>query len=63
LFGWGYPNGVWMAQVARNKSMIFAEEKVEYQPTHIIRDRSARCRGKTAILKIACPIAAIVSTI
>jgi putative transposase len=32
------PDGDWMALAARNMSMIFAEEKPEFQPTHIIRD-------------------------
>ena len=36
------PDGVWMAQVARNMSMVFAEEKAEFQPTHIIRDRDSK---------------------
>ncbi len=36
------PDGEWMAQVARNMSMIFADEKPEFQPTHIIRDRDAK---------------------
>jgi putative transposase len=36
------PDGVWMAQTARNMSMIFAEEKPEFQPTHIIRDRDTK---------------------
>lgn len=36
------PDGVWMAQTARNMSMIFGEEPAEYRPTHIIRDRDAK---------------------
>ena len=36
------PDGVWMANMARNMSMIFAEEKAEFQPTHIIRDRDTK---------------------
>ena len=36
------PDGVWMAQVARNMSMIFAEEPAEFRPTHIIRDRDSK---------------------
>jgi putative transposase len=36
------PDGVWMAQAARNMSMVFAEEPAEFQPTHIIRDRDAK---------------------
>ena len=36
------PDGDWMAQAARNMSMIFAEEKPEFQPTHIIRDRDTK---------------------
>ena len=32
----------WMALAARNMSMIFAEEKPEFQPTHIIRDRDTK---------------------
>ena len=31
-----------MALAARNMSMIFAEEKPEFQPTHIIRDRDTK---------------------
>ena len=33
---------MWMAQIARNMSMIFAEEKPESRPTHIIRDRDTK---------------------
>jgi putative transposase len=36
------PDGDCMSQVARNMSMIFAEEKPEFQPTHIIRDRDTK---------------------
>lgn len=36
------PDGVWMAQAARNMSMVFAEQEAEFQPTHIIRDRDAK---------------------
>jgi putative transposase len=36
------PDGDWMAQAARNMSMIFAEENPEFQPTHIIRDRDTK---------------------
>lgn len=36
------PDGQWMAQVARNMSMIFGEEKPEHRPTHIIRDRDTK---------------------
>jgi putative transposase len=36
------PDGDWMALAARNMSMIFAEEKPEFQPTHIIRDRDTK---------------------
>jgi putative transposase len=36
------PDGVWMAQVARNMSMVFGEEKTEIRPTHIIRDRDSK---------------------
>jgi putative transposase len=32
----------WMAQAARNMSMVSAEEKSEFQPTHIIRDRDTK---------------------
>ena len=32
------PDGPWMAQQARNMSMIFDEEPDEYKPTHIILD-------------------------
>jgi putative transposase len=37
-----HPDGVWMAQVARNMSMVFAEEPAEFQPTHIVRDRDTK---------------------
>jgi putative transposase len=33
------PDGVWMAQQARNMCMIFDEEPDEYKPMRIIRDR------------------------
>ena len=36
------PDGQWMAQVARNMSMVFAEEPTESRPTHIIRDRDSK---------------------
>jgi len=36
------PDGPWMAQQARNVSMIFHDEPDEYKPTHIIRDRDAK---------------------
>ena len=36
------PDGRWMSIMARNMSMIFAEEKPEFQPTHIIRDRDSK---------------------
>jgi putative transposase len=36
------PDGRWMAQVARNMSMVFAEEPDESKPTHIIRDRDTK---------------------
>jgi putative transposase len=36
------PDGRWMAQAARNMSMVFTEELPEYRPTHIIRDRDAK---------------------
>ena len=36
------PDGQWMAQIARNMSMIFAEEPAESRPTHIIRDRDSK---------------------
>jgi putative transposase len=36
------PDGVWMAQIARNMSMVFSEEPAEFQPTHIIRDRDSK---------------------
>jgi putative transposase len=36
------PDGVRLAQVARNMSMIFGEEKAEFRPTHIIRDRDSK---------------------
>jgi hypothetical protein len=31
-----------MARAARNMSMTFAEEPVEFRPTHIIRDRDSK---------------------
>jgi putative transposase len=36
------PDGVWMAQIARNMGMVFAEEPAKFRPTHIIRDRDAK---------------------
>jgi putative transposase len=36
------PDGAWMAQVARNMSMVFAEEPEEFRPTHIVRDRDSK---------------------
>ena len=36
------PDGAWMAQMARNMSMMFAEEPAEFRPTHIIRDRDTK---------------------
>jgi putative transposase len=36
------PDGIWMAQVARNMSMVFAEEPAEFRPTHIVRDRDSK---------------------
>jgi hypothetical protein len=36
------PDGPWMAQRARNSSMIFAEEPDEYKPTRIVRDRDSK---------------------
>ena len=36
------PDGRWMAEIARNMSMIFAEESPEFRPTHIIRDRDTK---------------------
>ena len=36
------PDGVWMAQIARNMSMFFGEQPAEFQPTHIIRDRDTK---------------------
>jgi len=36
------PDGPWMAQQARNMSMIFQEEPEDCQPTHIIRDRDTK---------------------
>jgi putative transposase len=36
------PDGAWMAQMARNMSMVFAEEPAEFRPTHIIRDRDTK---------------------
>jgi hypothetical protein len=31
-----------MAQIARNMSMAFSEEKAEFQPTHIVHDRNSK---------------------
>jgi putative transposase len=46
------PDGAWMAQVARNMSMIFAEEKPEFRPTHIVHDRDEKyTEGFRSILK------------
>ena len=36
------PDGAWMAQMARNMSMVFAEAPAEFRPTHIIRDRDTK---------------------
>jgi putative transposase len=36
------PDGVWMAQIARNMSMFFGEQPAEFRPTHIIRDRDTK---------------------
>ncbi len=36
------PDGQWMAQQARNISMFFDDEREEYRPTHIIRDRDTK---------------------
>jgi putative transposase len=36
------PDGIWMAQIARNMSIFFGEQPAEFQPTHIIRDRDAK---------------------
>jgi transposase InsO family protein len=36
------PDGAWMGQAARNMSMVFDEEPVEFRPTHIVRDRDSR---------------------
>ena len=36
------PDGVWMAQVARNTSVTFGDEPAEFRPTHIIRDRDKK---------------------
>jgi hypothetical protein len=36
------PDGIWVAQMARNMSMVFAAECAESQPTHIIRDRDSK---------------------
>jgi len=35
------PDGIWMAQQARNLSMFFAEQG-EHKPTHIVRDRDSK---------------------
>ena len=36
------PDGVWMAQIARNMSMTLADEPAEFRPTHIVRDRDSK---------------------
>lgn len=36
------PDGDWMAQIARNMSMVFSEENAEFRPTHIILDRDSK---------------------
>jgi putative transposase len=36
------PDGAWMAQIARNMSIIFAEEETKFRPTHIIRERDTK---------------------
>jgi putative transposase len=36
------PDSEWMAQQARNMSMIFGEEEEGYRPTHIVRDRDTK---------------------
>jgi putative transposase len=36
------PDGAWMAQQARNMSMVFDDEPDEYKPTHIVRDRDSK---------------------
>jgi putative transposase len=36
------PDGPWMAQQARNMSIIFQEEPDESRPTHIVRDRESK---------------------
>jgi putative transposase len=36
------PDGQWMAQQARNMSMIFGDEQEKHRPTHIIRDRDKK---------------------
>ena len=36
------PDGPWMAQQARNMSMLFDDEPEEHKPTHIIRDRDSK---------------------
>jgi len=36
------PEGRWMAQIARNMSMVFSEEPEEFRPTHVIRDRDKK---------------------
>jgi putative transposase len=46
------PDGPWMAQQARNMSMIFADEPDEHRPTHIIRDRDSKfTKGFCSILE------------
>jgi putative transposase len=36
------PDGVWMAQRARNMRMIFDDEPADHRPTHIVRDRDSK---------------------
>ncbi len=36
------PDGQWMAQQARNMSMVFDDEQEEHKPTHIVRDRDSK---------------------
>jgi hypothetical protein len=47
------PDSFWTAQAARNMSMTFAAEPVEFRPTHIIRDRDSKFTAEfSSILEI-----------
>jgi putative transposase len=36
------PDERWMSKMARNMSMVFQDEKPEFRPTHIARDRDTK---------------------